>query len=597
MSNKNQKLLTLDDLYTFCVMQNTTYSFDSKNSGYQIAVQIPANFEVDENTEDDTLLFCTVKIMHSGENRNHSNVTDEALIKASKNLAYKPVLANFMEYVDEKTGETLKDFTAHDMILNDDGTVTYLEKQIGCFTADEPYFEVEEETGHNFLYGKCAIPRSYSDAVSIIERKGGTKVSVELLINEMQYNSKSKVLELTDIIIKGLTWLGKNPETLEDVGEGMRNARLDIIDFSVENNSMQFSKDEKLIEVLDKLNTTLSKFNINNDQNNVQNENQEEGGNKNMDKFNELLSKYGKTIEDVDFDYEGLTDEELEQKFESVFGEAQSDDGNDDDNADNVDNPEDNSSNDEPSDDEETPKIYEVEGESSETSNNEPEIKEDNACGGGSKKKKKCSEESMSRTYEISHDEIRYSLYQLLMPYEEAENDCYWIMDVFDTYFVYQSCTGKTFGQKYTKDNDVVAFDGERYELFLEYLTASEMAELKDMRSNYSSIIEQLNAYKYAEDIADKLSIFEDEGYSAYLDTDEFKNLMSEDTLKKFTKEELIEKADAALGKAVKEAKTYSFNFSNEDVYGKKKNKIGVFSDFDTAKDQNPYGDYFKSIN
>ena len=99
------------------------------------------------------------------------------------------------------------------------------------------------------------------------------------------------------------------------------------------------------------------------------------------------------------------------------------------------------------------------------------------------------------------------------------------------------------------------------------------------------------------EDIADKLSIFEDEGYSAYLDTDEFKNLMSEDTLKKFTKEELIEKADAALGKAVKEAKTYSFNFSNEDVYGKKKNKIGVFSDFDSAKDQNPYGDYFKSIN
>ena len=310
-----------------------------------------------------------------------------------------------------------------------------------------------------------------------------------------------------------------------------------------------------------------------------------------MDKFNELLSKYGKTIEDVDFDYEGLTDEELDQKFESVFGEVQSDD------ADDVDNPEDNSSDDEPSNDEETPKIDEVEGESDETSNNEPEIKEDNACGGGSKKKKKCSEESMSRTYEISHDEIRYSLYQLLMPYEEAENDCYWIMDVFDTYFVYQSYTGKTFGQKYTKDNDVVAFDGERYELFLEYLTASEMAELKDMRSNYSSIIEQLNAYKYAEDIADKLSIFEDEGYSAYLDTDEFKNLMSEDTLKKFTKEELIEKADAALGKAVKEAKTYSFNFSNEDVYGKKKNKIGVFSDFDTAKDQNPYGDYFKSIN
>ena len=597
MPNKKKRALTLEDLYNFCANQNKMYSFNSKDSGYQIAVQVPAKFEIDEDIKDDTLLFCNVKLMHSGENRNHSNVTDDALIKASKHLAYKPILANFMEYVDEETGETLKDFTSHDMEVTSEGT-TYLEKQVGCFTADEPYFEVEEETGHNFLYGVCAIPREYTDTCSILERKNGTKISVELAVNAMEYDAANRVLNLTDVVILGATLLGKNPNTLEDVGEGMLNARLDIADFSVENNSVQFSIDEKLVEVLDKLNATLSKFNINTDQPKGQYENQEEGGNNSMDKFNELLSKYGKTIEDVDFDYEGLTDEELESKFESVFGEAQSDDGNDDGNADDVDNPEDNSSDDEPSDDEETPKIDEVEGESDETSDDEPEIKEDNACGGGgSKKKKKCSEESMSRTYEISHDEIRYSLYQLLMPYEEAENDCYWIMDVFDTYFVYQSYTGKTFGQKYTKDNDVVAFDGERYELFLEYLTASEMAELKDMRSNYSTIVEQLNAYKYAEDIADKLTIFEDESYSAYLETEAFKTLMSEDTLKKFTKEELIEKADAALGKAVKESKTFSFNFSNEDSSGKKKNKIGVFSDFESAENQSIYGDYFKSVN
>ena len=308
-----------------------------------------------------------------------------------------------------------------------------------------------------------------------------------------------------------------------------------------------------------------------------------------MDKFNELLSKYGKTIEDVDFDYEGLTDEELEQKFESVFGETQSDD--------------------EPSDDEETPKINknESEGESDEDSDNEPEAKENEACGGGgsgsgSKKRKKNNSEEpvedMVRTYTISHEDIRYALYQLLSEFESADNEWYCITGVYDDYFVYESWDGgKIYGQKYTKDNDTVAFYGERYTLHREYLTDSEYAELQSMRSNYSSIVEQLNAYKYAEDIADKLSIFEDEGYSAYLDTDEFKNLMSEDTLKKFTKEELIEKADAALGKAVKESKTYSFNFSNEDASGKKKNKIGVFSDFDSAKDQNPYGDYFKSIN
>ena len=135
-----------------------------------------------------------------------------------------------------------------------------------------------------------------------------------------------------------------------------------------------------------------------------------------MDKFNELLSKYGKTIEDVDFDYEGLTDEELEQKFKSVFGDAQSDD--------------------EPSDDKETPKSdeKEAEGESDETFDNDPEAKENEACGGGcsgsgSKKRKKNNSEEpaedMVRTYTISHEDIRYALYQLLSEFESADNEWY----------------------------------------------------------------------------------------------------------------------------------------------------------------------------
>ena len=233
-----KKLLTLDNLYNFYLNQNKTCTFSAKESGYQASVQIPTKFEISDETHDDTLLFCTVKLMHSGENRNHSNVTDEALTKAAKGLAYKPILANFMEYTDEETGETLKDFTSHDMVINDDGTATYLEKQVGCFTADEPYFEVEEETGHNFLYGICAIPREYTDTCSIIERKNGTKISVELAVNSMEFDASKKVLNLTDVVILGATLLGKDPKTLKDVGEGMKNARLDIADFSTKNNSI-----------------------------------------------------------------------------------------------------------------------------------------------------------------------------------------------------------------------------------------------------------------------------------------------------------------------------------------------------------------------
>lgn len=591
-----KKLLTLDNLYTFYLNQNKTCTFSAKESGYQVSVQIPAKFEISEENKDDTLLFCTVKLMHSGENRNHSCVTDEALYKAGKNLAYKPILANFMEYVDDETGETLKDFTAHDMEINDDGTVTYFEKQIGCFTSDEPYYEVEEETGHNFLYGKCAIPIEYSDAYSIIKRKNGTKVSAELLVNEMQYNAQSKVLELTDVIIQGATCLGKNPDTLEDVGEGMLNARLDIADFSVENNSIKFNKDEKLIDLLDKLNTTLSSFNNINDS--------KEGGNdKNMDKFNELLEKYGKTAEDIDFEYENMSDSELEEKFEEVFGKLENNSTSE------PSNDEGNSEDDESQDD---PEIKEdnacggskkkkkkcEEDNPEEDPEEDPEIKEDNACGGGSKKKKKknsSEEETMTRSYELSHDDIRYALYNLLASYEEADNDYYWIMEVFDTYFVYQGYTGKVYGQKYSKDGDNVAFDGERYELFMEYLTESEKAELESMRSNYSSIVEQLNAYKSAEEFADKMTVFDDDAYTEYLETDEFKTLMSKESIEKYSKDELSEKADAALGKLVKKNKTFSYSENPEN-----KSTVVFMSNSNSdndSKKKSPYGGIFEKYN
>ena len=574
-----KKLLTIDDLYSFYLEQNKTCKFSSEESGYQLSVQVPAYFEVSDE-EDDTLLFCTVKLMHSGENRNHSNVTDEALTKAAKGLAYKPILANFMEYTDEETGETLKDFTSHDMVINDDGTATYLEKQVGCFTADEPYFEVEEETGHNFLYGICAIPREYTDTCSIIERKNGTKISVELAVNSMEFDASKKVLNLTDVVILGATLLGKDPKTLKDVGEGMKNARLDIADFSTKNNSIFADYKNQMIELqerLEKLETAC----FNKDQNNGQNNNAEEGGNnKDMDKFNELLSKYGKTAEDIDFEYEGLTDEELDAKFEEVFGEKKPEED---------DNSDDNGSDGEPSD--------EGEGSSDTEDDTDTGVKEDNACGGGSgstKKKKKNAEEpveDMVRTFTVSHEDIRYALYNLLDTVSMDDNDWYCITSVFDDYFVYESWNGgKIFGQKYTKENDNVAFDGDRYELFREYITADEKAQLDDMRSNYSSIVEELNTYKSAEVYADKMTVFEDEAYADYLETDEFKALMSDESVNQYSKEELAEKADATLGKLVKKNKTFSFASTETK---KRVNRVAFNAEKQTEDTYKPYGDLF----
>lgn len=577
MSKK--RIYSLEDLYNLISSNKVDYNFNSDKTGYQLSVQVPAQFEVMKENGDDSLLFCKVKLMHSGENRNHSNVTDDALTKASKTLAYKPILANFMEYTDEN-GETLKDFTSHDMELNEDGTTTYFEKQVGCFTSDDPYFEVEEDTGHNFLYGYCAIPVGYTDAASIIERKGGTKVSVELAVNELSYNVETHVLDLTDVVILGATCLGKNPTTLEDVGEGMKNARLDIVDFSIENNGVINRYDKDMFELRERLEKLESIcFNKN------EKDNQEKGGNENrMNMLEKLLTQYNKIIDDITFDYSELSDEELEAKFLEMFSD----------------------------DTDSTAIAGEGTGEDQNSSNDDNQAVSDgdgdngsgttaieNSFDGDSNNGSDQTFEVLKREFSVSHEDIKYALYNLLSAIESDENDWYYITNVYDDYFVYENWDGnKIFGQKYSVKDDSVTFDGDRYILHKEYLTDSEYAELNDMRANYAAISEKLSKYEEAESIADKMTVFDDPAYANYLESDEFKNLMNNDIVKKFTKEELAEKADAALGRLVKTTKNFSFGeVDAEPAQKKPKNKVSIFSDFDTAKDQNVYGDYFKSLN
>lgn len=577
MSKK--RIYSLEDLYNLISSNKVDYNFNSDKTGYQLSVQVPAQFEVMKENGDDSLLFCKVKLMHSGENRNHSNVTDDALTKASKTLAYKPILANFMEYTDEN-GETLKDFTSHDMELNEDGTTTYFEKQVGCFTSDDPYFEVEEDTGHNFLYGYCAIPVGYTDAASIIERKGGTKVSVELAVNELSYNVETHVLDLTDVVILGATCLGKNPTTLEDVGEGMKNARLDIVDFSIENNGVINRYDKDMFELRERLEKLESIcFNKN------EKDNQEKGGNENrMNMLEKLLTQYNKTIDDITFDYSELSDEELEAKFLEMFSD----------------------------DTDSTAIAGEGTGEDQNSSNDDNQAVSDgdgdngsgttaieNSFDGDSNNGSDQTFEVLKREFSVSHEDIKYALYNLLSAIESDENDWYYITNVYDDYFVYENWDGnKIFGQKYSVKDDSVTFDGDRYILHKEYLTDSEYAELNDMRANYAAISEKLSKYEEAESIADKMTVFDDPAYANYLESDEFKNLMNNDIVKKFTKEELAEKADAALGRLVKTTKNFSFGeVDAEPAQKKPKNKVSIFSDFDTAKYQNVYGDYFKSLN
>ena len=565
--SKIKKLLTLEDLAKFCKEQNFS-NFSSKDTGYQLSVQVPANFEVDGNVyQDNTLLFGKVKVFHIGPNRNGSSVTKNAAEKALSTIAYKPLLANFCEV------DGVKDFTSHDMEFNDDGSVTYIEHQIGCFTADTPVIQYDETTEKEFVFAKVAIPREYTDACDIIERKNGTKVSVELLVNEMNYSAKDDILELTDIIVQGCTCLGTNPETGDSVEEGMQGARLDIVDFSVDNNSIvDKSNNElnsKMLEILEKLNDTISNFNI-------QNFNQE-GGENTMNKFEELLELYGLTAEDVTFEVEGLSDEDLEAKFVEVYGDAEEfkkkkkcSEENEDESAD---------------------EDFAGCGKKKKKCSDEEDESEEEDFAGCGKKKKRCAVNTENSTveFELSHDDIRMALYGLLESTWD-ENSYAWVCEVYDTYFIYQKETYgddgyeyKYYKQGYSKNEDNVEFSGEPVEVFSTFVTESEKTALDMIRSQYEELKAFKDQYDAAQTKAQKDAILESAEYAEIKDSEEFKALVAD--AEKYSVDELKVKADLIFAAAMKK----KFNFEAKP----EKKSVGINFNAEPDKKKTAYAGLF----
>lgn len=530
----NKKLLTLEDLYSFYSQKKKSMTFSADKSGYNIAVQSLATFELNDDLSEG-LLYGKIRAFHDLTNNNKSHIETDVLEEKMMSIKDRPVMADIVDTDEtDEDGNPIKDFSGHTMYYDEAfDKMIYKEIPIGHFIHPESiHLEYDEEYDRNFVCADVVVYEEYTAACDILRRRKTVDCSVELCIRKMHWDNADKTLHLDDFYVQGTTLLGSH--TLP----GMSGSKLSIKDFSEENNSIfsSISEDEhsKLIETLDNLNKTLSSLNINSKTNPTV-EKFEKGGNTeiNMTKFEELLEKYNKTVEDITFEYEGLSDEELEEVFSTTFGESEStpetvlteSDKSDDDTDDDTDD----STTDEPD-------------------NTDDTIDDDK------------DKDTYSKTFELSHEDVRSALYQLLAPIEETLNEYYWIMSVYDDYFIYESCCGNYYKQAYTKENDTIAFDGERQEVFAEFVTADEKAELENMRANYSSISEKLARYEEAEEIADKMTVFEDQAYSKYLETDEFKKLMDVENVKKFTKDELVEKADAALGKVVKTTKTFSMD-------------------------------------
>ena len=530
---------TIDDLLEFC-KKNQFEKFSSTESGAPLVVQSFGTFESSESSAYG-LMNVKLKSCHTGKNRNKSGISDDAMNLYKNTFMGRPILGAIYK---TDTGEY--EFRAHDMqIVEEDGEmdIQYIEQPIGVISqTKEPYLEYDEDEDKNYLMVDGTIFSEYSKAHEILERRRTCKCSVEIAVEEMSYNVAEEYLSIDKFRFAGVTILGYEQDGVTEIQEGMKGSKITIDSFS-KTNSMNYQ--DKLIETLEKLNETLNTFS---------NKTNEEGGDKEMDKFNELLAKYGKTVEEITFDYEGLTDEELEVKFKEAF-----------------------------EDQEEEVEVEDPADDGAE----DPSASEDGVE----------EFEAFTKTFsiELSHDDIRYALYNLIEQYDEADNDYYYIRSVYDTYFIMSSwCSNKLYKQSYTVDGETVALDGERQEMFEMILTESEKLAIEKLRENYDALEAKYNElaefksqYDAEQVKAQKDAIFAKEEYECLAEFEAFKQLQYD--AEKYSVDELSVKADLVFAAYVKSVGEFS---------SKKDEKKPMSMRFSTTSvdevNKKPYGSLFE---
>lgn len=464
----SKKIMTIDELYSFCLKNNFS-KFNSKDFGDELSVEMHGNFEKQKKTDDRLVEGMTPFVsnaFHDHVNLNKSNIEENIFKENVPSSNLRPILANIK--LDEETNEL--DFGSHDFHIekvtsvDENGNkvevekIIYDEQPIGVIDGSRTNIEYDKDAKvnravlHGYLYDEYC-----SDAIDILNRRGTVDCSIELCIRTMSFDGKNKVLNLDDFYVSGLTLLSAKTKP------GMAGSNFKIEDFSSCDTKVSFSNEEKLIELLERIDKKLSNFD---------NKNPKEGGNeKNM--FEKLLEKYGKTIEDITFEYEGLSDEELEAKFSAEFEEdtstSTSSDGED----------------------------------NSNTSNTNDKY------------------ELFNKLFEISFDEIKYALNSLCSIYRNDSEWCY-VHTVYEDYFIMQDWdSDKYYKQSYQKDGDNVSLSGERIEMFAMLLTESEKISVEEMRSNYAALKEFKETAEKNELHAQKEELINSEKYSILAEKNE----------------------------------------------------------------------------
>ncbi len=429
--------------------------------------------------------------------------------KNLKSIKNRPILAYIHQL--EVDGEQKNVFGWHATHEGDNGEIVYDEIPVGHVPTDaKPELVYDVDKDKEYIETDAYLYESYTKAPEILmDADGQCPVSVEIDVYDFSYDAKEKILNIDNFVFKGITILGyyEDGSTVEPAMEGanisLLNFNADKTAFEIEQNSMKGGKDE-------------------------------------MGLFEQLLEQYNVTAEDVTFEHENLTDEELKAKFEETFGNAEADPA---------------------------PKSnFEDEADPDSTEGDDPEVDEENESGAEEPEAetvvqddepvKKKIENSIvysinGKEFAVSLNDKIYALGTLVNDtYSESDNAYYSVL-VYDKELVMVDMwAGFAYRQAYSERSGVFSLKGDRVPVHAIYVTDTEEQKIDEIRSNYSAVCTELEKYHAAEENAKKEAIINSKEWALISDYEKFATLKA--NFAEYSVEELQNKCDAILLETVK---------------------------------------------
>ena len=239
---------------------------------------------------------CTLRVCYTGENRNKSSISQEAIEKAIPTIYNCPIVCNYNAHEDSIGGHDVE------VIRDDDGIrLVNLTDAIGVIPYGAQYKWEDVEDGDTVKHYFCieGLLWRRSAAYDKIKSDGVTAQSMEIIVNSGSLNDG--IFEISDFDFTAFCLLG---DGIEPCFEEAALETFSLMEYKksfshlMEDFKAEFSK-VNTAEAVDINNASVK------------------GGNDSLS-IEELMKKYELTQEDITFDTGSMSASELEQAFADI---------------------------------------------------------------------------------------------------------------------------------------------------------------------------------------------------------------------------------------------------------------------------------------